>query len=235
MLTMIRTRARLVRVVGLCALTIAAVGILAIALSNFSSTSLGRAVRDGDSARVEALIAAGEDVNAPESLWGAQNLKDRTPVSWAAAGGDPEIIRLLLRAGADPNTRDHFGGTPLHHVFIAERSGRRVECLRALLDAGADLGAVDSTGATPLMVAVTAGEIGEVRMLLEAGADPNIVTVGGSALSDAVFNRRDASIAELLMEFGADPHVVLRSGKSVFELAQTSVSQEMKALLSGSQ
>jgi hypothetical protein len=50
----------------------------------------------------------------------------------------------LLDAGADPNTRDEIGSSPLHRAAL----NGRAEVIKALLDAGADPSARSFFGAT---------------------------------------------------------------------------------------
>ena len=56
------------------------------------------------------------------------------PLPLAAEGDRPEMIRLLARHGADLNTQDRKGRTPLHRATYEGR----VEAAEALLEAGAD-------------------------------------------------------------------------------------------------
>ena len=56
----------------------------------------------------------------------------RTALFWAVRRGNATVIKLLLRAGADPNLADSFGDLPLAHAI-----GFR--CTKMLLDAGADV------------------------------------------------------------------------------------------------
>lgn len=58
----------------------------------------------------------------------------------------PECAILLLEAGADPNTKDCKGKTPLH---TACQTGG-VDCIFLLLKYGADINALTNTGGTPL-------------------------------------------------------------------------------------
>ena len=48
---------------------------------------------------------------------------------------NPAVITALLEAGADPEARDKFGGTPL----LAASGNENPAVIAALLDAGADL------------------------------------------------------------------------------------------------
>jgi cytohesin len=79
----------------------------------------------------------------------------------------PEVIRLLLAAGADPNAVDFEGATPLMYAAKVERP----EVLRALLAAGADPDAQDAQGRTALMYAADHCQTESVRLLVQAGAD----------------------------------------------------------------
>ncbi len=58
----------------------------------------------------------------------------------------PDVIRMLIDAGADVNARDMDETTPLHWVW-------QPNCAVALIESGADVNAVDRFGRTPLDVA----------------------------------------------------------------------------------
>lgn len=90
----------------------------------------------------------------------------------AAAEGDLERARGLIREGAPLDAFDAIGYAPLHH---AVRNGR-FEMVRLLLDAGADLNARDAGagGITPLAVAAAHAAPRMVEFLLQFGADPQV-------------------------------------------------------------
>ncbi len=72
-----------------------------------------------------------------------------TPLQWAAAYSDtPEVVKALLAAGADVNTRDGWSGgrTPLH---LAAANSESPEVVNILLDAGANPVAKDGDGKIP--------------------------------------------------------------------------------------
>ena len=88
-----------------------------------------------------------------------------------------ECIKKLIIAGADPNTTDYKGETPLHE---AARRGRDA-CVRVLIEAGGgpNVTASDYFGRTPLHEAALHGHDTCVRRLLSAGADPNVTDNAG--------------------------------------------------------
>jgi ankyrin repeat protein len=62
------------------------------------------------------------------------DVERNTPLHLAAAGGDPECVKLLVDAGALTEARNHVGYTPLH----VAASENRPAAARALLQLGAD-------------------------------------------------------------------------------------------------
>ena len=72
-------------------------------------TALSWAVLAGEIEIVEHLIRAGVDVNG-------KNREDTTPLHEAGFMGQDEIAALLLQNGANPETRDGNGQTPLNYA-----------------------------------------------------------------------------------------------------------------------
>ncbi|CAN0392745.1 unnamed protein product, partial [Scytosiphon promiscuus] len=66
-----------------------------------------------------------------------------TPLAWASKQGFTPMLRVLLEAGADVESRSFAGLTPLHWACRA----CSLESVESLLRAGADLDAVDVLGA----------------------------------------------------------------------------------------
>jgi len=75
------------------------------------------------------LIERGAHVRAV-----ARNPSRVEPLHSAAAAGQIEIVETLLRAGADPNARQHGGFTPVHSAAMQGN----VAMVRALVAGGAD-------------------------------------------------------------------------------------------------
>lgn len=79
-----------------------------------------------------------------------------------------DILRLLVRLGADLNRIDGSGATPL---IQAIRGGNRV-LVKNLILQGADVNLADASGDTPLAVAIRSGNQEIVRLLKRNGARP---------------------------------------------------------------
>lgn len=89
---------------------------------------------------------------------------------WAAQGGHVKLLKRLLDAGADVNTKSPNGDTALHRGAL--QGG--IEVVQLLLNRGARPNAANDIGETPLHMAIKGdGRVDVVRILLEAKADPN--------------------------------------------------------------
>jgi ankyrin repeat protein len=76
---------------------------------------------------------------------------DTGALHFAAGGAQLELVRLLLKAGADANRRDpDTGRTPLHAAVGAAPAEDTPEIVRVLIDAGADVNATTHDGASAL-------------------------------------------------------------------------------------
>lgn len=89
----------------------------------------------------------------------------------AAEHGRLDLVRALLEGGADPNTVDEVGTSPLHNAA----KGGHWDIARLLLEKNASPRIEDGNRATPLRLAVRAGHQEIVRLLLECDP-PSIET-----------------------------------------------------------
>ncbi|CDQ60589.1 unnamed protein product [Oncorhynchus mykiss] len=90
----------------------------------------------------------------------------------AAAGGQDDILRLLIKKGVKGNGRQKNGTTALMHA--AEKNF--LTTVAILLEAGSYVNAQTLGGETALMKACKRGNADVVRLLLEYGADCNILS-----------------------------------------------------------
>lgn len=121
----------------------------------------------------------------------------------AVEAGQDELVRELLRRGADPNRAGGNGFTPLGAAsFRGHRS-----TVRLLVKAGADLNARGATGQTPLHLAAMAGRVGVIDELLRAGVNPRVVNRAGDNALDVAANSGQQDAMSRLIEAGVDPQM----------------------------
>ncbi|XP_022079689.1 ankyrin-3-like [Acanthaster planci] len=135
-------------------------------------TALHAAVEVGHLKFVEILLTLGCDVHA----WTAPRTPGRhrrNALQLAIIGNELDITRCLLAYGADPNSRDQQGNTPLHHAS----AHRGVPFIQLLLDYGADIHALNDRQYQPLHRACSAGSEPDIlKLLLRSGADTDALT-----------------------------------------------------------
>lgn len=105
---------------------------------------------------VRVLLQRGANVEAL-----SQNAMALRAIHSASAGGSTEIVERLLQSGADANSRQQGGWTPLH---AAAASGR-LDMLRALLAHGADPTLTNAEGKTAHDIALQKGHAAIVQAL----------------------------------------------------------------------
>ncbi|MFW6119259.1 MAG: ankyrin repeat domain-containing protein [Planctomycetota bacterium] len=108
----------------------------------------------------EALLEAGANPDARDAA-------GTSCLGWAARVDRPDLVGLLVEAGAQVNVSNRLGSTPL--VASVESPA----CVRVLLEAGADPNWSSPRWHGPLRAAVQMGRPETVRILIQHGADPN--------------------------------------------------------------
>jgi len=114
---------------------------------------------------------------------------------------DPEIVRMLLAAGADATIESDNGWNILHRLAQQDVP---VEIAEILVAAGADVNAKNADGDTPLTVACERGRTDLVKYFISKGAD---VTPAAGAFKATGLHMAAAKgygdLAELLVASGA--------------------------------
>lgn len=183
-----------------------------------TALALATAVTAGDHDRIVQLVAAGADPDAVgtdyitmpqwaiesgspdglEALLEAGALRNRlgragrAPMHDAARQSDPRYVRILLAAGADPDTRVAYTGTTALRETCLTAAETTFE---ALVTGGADIEARDRAGDRALHVCARAGTGALVLRLLDLGADPTARNAAGNTFQDYYFSFEDSMLS----------------------------------------
>jgi ankyrin repeat protein len=196
------------------------------AKNQYGSTPLLEAAMNGNTEIIERLLKAGADPNSPgpdgmtalmiiarntnvraaslllahgANANVAEQQKKQTALMWAAAQNQPEMVKLLVKSGADVNARALVNpvatalfstATPmewLSNVTVEPRATYRTpggmtpllyatregcfECVKALVEGGANVDLQDPEGVTPLIMAVSNMHFDTAAFLIKAGAN----------------------------------------------------------------
>ena len=115
---------------------------------------------------------------------------------FAASNENIKVVEMLLKAGADVNTKGFYSCTPL---ILASINGH-INIVKLLLKAGANVNAKEDNGTTCLMKASLYGYKDIVKLLLKAGADVNANDKAGNTAWGWASSK---GIVELLKKYGA--------------------------------
>jgi len=213
-----------------------------------ASTELFDAIRGGDAARVQALVAA------DRGIVNRRNERGHSPVLIAQYHHKHDVVAVLLAAGPDldifdaasvgatgrvaelldrdPALATAYSGDGFYPLGLAAFFGH-LETARLLLARGADVKQVSRNSMkVQALHSALAGNHREVaRALLEAGAPVNAgQQEGWTPLMEAVLHD-DVEIAKMILARGADPKAQNDAGKSAIGLAADRNNAEMLKLL----
>ena len=187
--------------------------------------------RDAKLQLVQALLAHGANPNLQMTArppgyggtgtGGYNDARGATAFILAANAADVEMMRLLLKAGADPhlvtetNSNALLAATALNRGIgeIVDDENRALEAVRFLLDVGVDPKAVTTYNENALFGPAYRGWNKMIELLIEKGAEVNMVNKAGvtpwlaasgfgDRLGGVLFNKAGADI---LLKHGADP------------------------------
>ena len=158
-------------------------------------------IRAGNMNLFTKLIDAGADV-------------DFSPCIRAVIeNGDHEMLSMLLTRGADTETVDSRGMTPLMFA-LQSRTDHATQAARTLLAAGAAVEARDDNLMSALDLASSAGETGIMQAIIDRGVDVNEIGFEGqSALFYAIQSGVVCAI-DVLVKAGANIELTGETGST---------------------
>ena len=190
----------------------------------FASEDLFESIRKGNTFSVQNL--------ANKETVKSKNKSGETPLQYAAQEAvKPDIINILVTAGADIEERNKNGYTPLM-LALRKNSGFPGIAI-ALIENKADVNARrDETLVTPLMIALNTYsiQINVLRALIDYGADINAQNRDGQTPLMIAARERNAQTVKFLIENKANLKAKDKSGKTAADYVKNNSSIKEKDL-----
>jgi ankyrin repeat protein len=198
---------------------IVTMGVMSV---NEPAHRLIRAAFRNNLAEVAQLAPITSDLNANDEA------TDTSALAYAVQNHNRDMVLVLLAAGANPNSVDSHGNTPLMHLH----EGATVELVHTLISAGAGVNAQDDAGETALLLAAGSCNFAVFKELIDAGAridamDNNRNTV----LINAAAND-DVEVLKLMIKAGLNVNAKNHAGKTALaNAAESGKGEALKALI----
>ncbi len=177
-------------------------------------TALHEAIMRRDERIVTALLAHGADPNAPLRTWTPERrasadfnfapaLVGATPFWLAARFSEPNVMRLLVKHGADPLFVHR------NEYYLIDMNDRRTQATTALM-------AATGMGGGRAWIQPDRGErealtLESVKLAIELGVDVNAANTDGRTALDAARALKLESVVNFLLEKGAKPGTTTKS------------------------
>ena len=187
---------------------------------------LHAAAAKGDTAEIERLIAAGQNVNA-------QDAHSRTPLHVAAHFGHQAAAQALLKGGANANALD----AQKYDIVTIVAVTNDVPMLKLALAGGTNPKAITSPyNGTALIAAAHLGHAEVVRVLIAAGAPlDHVNNLGWTALMESIVlgngGKAHTDTLEALVKAGANLNIADRQGVTPLGHAKSRGYGEMVRIL----
>lgn len=190
-----------------------------------SGPALIEAAASGRVDEVARLIQTGAPLDA-------QDAQGRSALLRAVAGDHVSVAKILLEAGASPNTQAANRDTPW---LLAGALGR-AEIIAAMLPRKPDLSIRNRYGGNALIPACERAHVEAVRLLLTSGIDLDHVNdLGWTCLLEIVTlgdgGPRHQQVARLVLDAGADPSLADRDGVTPLAHARQRGQQAIARLI----
>lgn len=194
-------------------------------LTEDDTTALTQACFLPNNSIIQMLLDAGADPNIKTYL---------NPLVAAVSMGNIEAVQMLIAVGADLDSVDIFGLTPLMAAVcfdgleglveltdddeINALLANKIVILKLLIDAGADL--TIKTDFSPLMYTTKSDNVDAAKMLLDAGVDINELSSDGETALIYGIQFNAVNVIKLLIDSGADLNIRNLAGDTALSLAQ---------------
>lgn len=194
---------------------------VALMLKGCSEESVGA----GKGRILKFLTDGNKDSEIDLQIYGGEipvNLKDEnqvTPLIYASRSGNVDLVKYLIRSGAEINYESDSSGSPLYGALFK----KNYDVAAILIDNGADPDFPPYL--PPIFIAIRKGDIEQVYFLVENGSDVNQVHQDGKhPLSFACMHAMFWSTSEY-----ADRNHKLFVYKHIIEYLMSKTSEEAKS------
>jgi ankyrin repeat protein len=158
-------------------------------------TAFRYAAAQGNRDVVEFFITKGADVSS---------------IHVAACMGDLARVKRFVEEGADVDTKDELGWTPLYWAASTDQDN----VAEFLIANGADVNAKTNYNSTPLYQAAATGGLNFVKLLISKGADVNAEDKHGNTPLHSAASSGQKEVVELLISKGAIVDAKGRNGRT---------------------
>jgi uncharacterized protein len=150
---------------------------------------------------------------------GLGNTYERTPLHIAAENGQTEIVDLLLKKGADINTRDRTNGAPLsqgNSALILAAAMNHLDTVQLLLaqTKKPDVLLREREGKTAFWFAVANENLEMVKLLYSHGSKINLPDKTGASVLTATVLHKKYDVLDFLVSKGANINMADNSGST---------------------
>ena len=150
---------------------------------------------------VKLLLEYGADPNHIDKLWSS-------PIHYTV---DSEIIKELLKYGAEVDSEDSSGMTPLMRAL----AGEKFEIAKIFLDHGANINHCDNDGLTALHEASNTGQLETIEFLLKHGANIDAIDdekcsplhLAARRNNEPFWEEEQPEAVKILLKNGANPNL----------------------------
>ena len=130
----------------------------------------------------------------------SRNSKGSTALMIACCHVKLQAVKLLLKKGASPSSKDNGGWNSLHWAS----HGGDPEVIEVILSNAPDFEPRTASGSTPLMIAASYGRLQASKYLLDKGADPSIENRDGWNSLHFASRGGKLGIIEKILSYGVD-------------------------------
>lgn len=185
---------------------------------------------------VKTLVEGGADINKVNAFGSV--------LSGATTYGNYEMVSYLISKGANVNTKENLGDTPLMKAALMGK----LDMVKLLVDKGADVNAMNTlTEWTPLTNAALQGQFATINYLIEKGASLSPHQAGiayvtaadgmslfmknetnGNKMAKASLKKYEfIATLDLLKSKGADVNTINKAGENALFGAATNANPEI--------